>query len=147
MCCSLDTGSDGSSGSARAAPKNHEKRSAVQESQGRAAVLDGRQPACVLRLALRSLPSLPFFSLFLGTALSPEVNPVQFLRGRAVAFQNQRRENSQARFPAPAGLQQEEGGGLFRTGLQAEPPLILENPDGSPTAELDRIYFREEAPL
>ena len=46
----------------RAAPKNHEKRSAVQESQGRAAVLDGRQPACVLRLALRSLPSLPFFS-------------------------------------------------------------------------------------
>ena len=39
----------------RAAPKNHEKRSAVQESQGRAAVLDGRQPACVLRLALRSL--------------------------------------------------------------------------------------------
>ena len=34
-----------------------------------------------------------------------------------------------------------------RPGLQAEPPLILENPDGSPTAELDRIYFREEAPL
>ena len=33
-----------------------------------------------------------------------------------------------------------------RPGLQIEPPLILENPDGSPTAELDRIYFREEAP-
>ena len=72
MCCSLDTGSDGSSGAARAAPKNHEKRSAVQESQGRAAVLDGRQPACVLRLALRSLPPLPFLSFFLGTALRPK---------------------------------------------------------------------------
>ena len=46
----------------RAAPKNKEKRSAVQESQGRVAALDGRQPACVLRLALRFLPSLPFFS-------------------------------------------------------------------------------------
>lgn len=30
-----------------------------------------------------------------------------------------------------------------KPGLTAEPPLILENPDGSPTAELDRIYFRE----
>lgn len=30
-----------------------------------------------------------------------------------------------------------------RPGLTVEPPLILENPDGSPTAELDRIYFRE----
>jgi len=30
-----------------------------------------------------------------------------------------------------------------RPGLAVEPPLILENPDGSPTAELDRIYFRE----
>lgn len=29
-----------------------------------------------------------------------------------------------------------------RPGLQVEPPLILENPDGSPTAELDRVYFR-----
>ena len=56
----------------RAVPRNHEKRSAVQESQGRAAVLDGRRPACVLRLALRSLPLFPFFSLFLGTALMPE---------------------------------------------------------------------------
>lgn len=34
-----------------------------------------------------------------------------------------------------------------RPGLTVEPPLILENPDGSPTAELDRVYFREEAPL
>jgi len=30
-----------------------------------------------------------------------------------------------------------------RPGLAVEPPLILEAPDGSPTAELDRIYFRE----
>lgn len=30
-----------------------------------------------------------------------------------------------------------------RPGLTVEPPLILEGPDGSPTAELDRIYFRE----
>lgn len=29
-----------------------------------------------------------------------------------------------------------------RPGLTVEPPLILENPDGSPTAELSRIYFR-----
>lgn len=31
-----------------------------------------------------------------------------------------------------------------RPGLRVEPPLVLENPDGSPTAELNRIYFREE---
>ena len=37
----------------RAAPQNNEKRSAVQKWQGRVAGLDGRQPACVLRLALR----------------------------------------------------------------------------------------------
>ena len=48
----------------RAAPKNHEKRSAVQESQGRVAVLDGRQPAFVLRLALRSLPLRLFSHYF-----------------------------------------------------------------------------------
>lgn len=30
-----------------------------------------------------------------------------------------------------------------RPGLTVDPPLILENPDGSPTAELDSIYFRE----
>ena len=41
----------------RAAPENHEKRSAVQESQGRVVVLDGRQPACVLRLAMRKFRS------------------------------------------------------------------------------------------
>ena len=46
----------------RAAPQNKEKRSAVPESQGRVAVHDGRQPACVLRLALPSLPALPVFS-------------------------------------------------------------------------------------
>lgn len=34
-----------------------------------------------------------------------------------------------------------------RPGLTVEPPLILEKPDGAPTEELDRIYFREEAPL
>lgn len=34
-----------------------------------------------------------------------------------------------------------------RPGLTAEPPLILEKPDGAPTEELDHIYFREEAPL
>lgn len=31
-----------------------------------------------------------------------------------------------------------------RPGLTVEPPLILEDPGGSPTAELDRIYFRRE---
>lgn len=30
-----------------------------------------------------------------------------------------------------------------RPGLTVEPPLILKTPDGSPTAELNRIYFRE----
>ena len=49
----------------RAAPKNKEKRSAVQESQGRIAVLDGRQPACVLRLALDS-----FFLIISGNCPS-----------------------------------------------------------------------------
>ena len=29
-----------------------------------------------------------------------------------------------------------------RPGLRVEPPLILENSDGSPTAELNRVYFR-----
>lgn len=29
-----------------------------------------------------------------------------------------------------------------RPGLRVEPPLILETPGGSPTAELDRVYFR-----
>ena len=48
----------------RAVSRNHEKRSAVQESQGRAAGLDGRRPACVLRLALRSLPLFPFSHYF-----------------------------------------------------------------------------------
>ena len=32
-----------------------------------------------------------------------------------------------------------------KPGLTVEPPLILENPDGSPATELDRIYFREES--
>lgn len=31
-----------------------------------------------------------------------------------------------------------------RPGLAVEPSLILEKDDGTPTAELDRIYFREE---
>lgn len=48
----------------RAAPKNKEKRSVVQESQGRVGVLDGRQPAFVLRLALRSLPLRLFSHYF-----------------------------------------------------------------------------------
>ena len=48
------------------------------------------------------------------------------------------------RAPSLLLLEARRGG---RPGLQAEPPLILENPDGSPTAELNRIYFREEAPL
>jgi len=33
-----------------------------------------------------------------------------------------------------------------RPGLAVQPPLILENPDGSPTPELNRIYFREVSP-
>jgi len=31
-----------------------------------------------------------------------------------------------------------------KSGLTVEPPLILQNPDGTPTAELDSIYFRTE---
>lgn len=48
------------------------------------------------------------------------------------------------RAPSLLLLEARRGG---RPGLQVEPPLILETPDGSPTAELNRIYFREEAPL
>lgn len=48
------------------------------------------------------------------------------------------------RAPSLVLLEARRGG---RPGLTVEPPLILENPDGSPTAELDRVYFREEAPL
>ena len=47
------------------------------------------------------------------------------------------------RAPSLVLLEARRGG---RPGLTVEPPLILENPDGSPTAELNRIYFREEAP-
>lgn len=39
-----------------------------------------------------------------------------------------------------------EGTRNGRPGLAVEPALVLENPDGSPGAELNRIYFREEAP-
>jgi tRNA1Val (adenine37-N6)-methyltransferase len=31
-----------------------------------------------------------------------------------------------------------------KPGLTVEPPLILQQPDGSPTAELDAIYFRQQ---
>lgn len=48
------------------------------------------------------------------------------------------------RAPSLLLLEARRGG---KPGLAVEEPLILENPDGSPTAELDRIYFREEAPL
>ena len=48
------------------------------------------------------------------------------------------------RAPSLLLLEARRGG---KPGLAVEKPLILENPDGSPTAELDRIYFREEAPL
>lgn len=48
------------------------------------------------------------------------------------------------RAPSLLLLEARRGG---RPGLRMEPPLLLENPDGSPTAELNRIYFREEAPL
>lgn len=45
--------------------------------------------------------------------------------------------------PSLVLLEARRGG---RPGLNVEPSLILENPDGSPGAELERIYFREEAP-
>ena len=48
------------------------------------------------------------------------------------------------RAPSLVLLEARRGG---RPGLTVEPPLVLEQPGGSPTAELDRIYFREEAPL
>ena len=38
------------------------KSSGVQSAHGRVVVLGGRQPACVLRLALRALSSPPFLS-------------------------------------------------------------------------------------
>ena len=41
-------------------------------------------------------------------------------------------------------LESRRGG---RPGLAVEEPLILETPGGAPTAELNRIYFREEEPL
>ena len=41
-------------------------------------------------------------------------------------------------------LESRRGG---RPGLTVEKPLILETPGGAPTAELNRIYFREEEPL
>ncbi len=43
------------------------------------------------------------------------------------------------RAPSLVLLEARRGG---KPGLVVEPPLILENPDGSPTAELDRVYFR-----
>ena len=48
------------------------------------------------------------------------------------------------RAPSLLLLEARRGG---RPDLTVEPPLVLENPDGTPTAELNRIYFREEAPL
>ena len=47
------------------------------------------------------------------------------------------------RAPSLVLLEARRGG---KPGLRMEPPLVLENSDGSPTAELNRIYFREEAP-
>jgi len=44
------------------------------------------------------------------------------------------------RAPSLLLLEARRGG---RPGLTVEPPLILEGPDGFPTAELDCIYFRE----
>lgn len=43
------------------------------------------------------------------------------------------------RAPSLVLLEARRGG---KPGLRVEPPLILENPDGSPTAELNSIYFR-----
>ena len=48
------------------------------------------------------------------------------------------------RAPSLLLLEARRGG---KPGLAVEEPLSRENPDGSPTAELNRIYFREEAPL
>ena len=46
--------------------------SAVRESYGCVVVLDGRQPACVLRLALQSPSSLPFPALFPRIAIDSD---------------------------------------------------------------------------
>ena len=40
-----------------------------------------------------------------------------------------------------------EGNRGGKPGLSVEPPLVLYTPEMAPTAELNRIYFREEAPL
>lgn len=34
-----------------------------------------------------------------------------------------------------------------KPGLTIETPLVLQTPDGSPSSELERIYFRQEVPL
>ena len=44
--------------------------------------------------------------------------------------------------PSLVLLEARRGG---KPGLAWEPPLVLETAEGRPTAELDRIYFREEA--
>ena len=48
----------------RAVPGNNEKKRRGQRSQSNAKDADGHQPACVLRLALPSLHSLPFSHYF-----------------------------------------------------------------------------------
>ena len=45
------------------------KSSEVQSAHGCVVVLDGRQPACVLRLALHALPAPPFLSRILKLAI------------------------------------------------------------------------------
>ncbi len=50
-------------------------------------------------------------------------------------------QNTIASAPALFLLECRRGG---RTGLQIEPPLLLQGADGKPTAELDAVYFRDK---
>ena len=45
------------------------------------------------------------------------------------------------RAPSLVLLEARRGG---KPGLTAEPPLVLQTPDGAPTAEVDAIYFRQQ---
>ena len=50
-------------------------------------------------------------------------------------------QNRAATAPSLLLLECRRGGG---TGMTVEAPLLLTNPDGSPSAELDAIYFRDK---
>ena len=113
----------------RAVPPNTEKRSAAQRPHSCAAVLDGLQPACILRLALRPLSPPSFFSLFPGTALGRSC--AEFLPARPCPGHFSRECRSYRRraltvgpLPAADGRKALDGGGppgYTESGEEGEP--------------------------